>query len=157
VVECDINGNPLVNVILDRKVTAIRSTAEVWTMYLTGSPTGGTFTLSYAGNTTTSIAYNASSGTISTALTSASIPISVTSGTGVSGSPFILTFTGVGNRLPNTVTANGARLTGGTTIFNTDFFLRDDQLPGMPSAAIATDTVAGLVLRPRAQNTWGQL
>jgi uncharacterized phage protein gp47/JayE len=157
VVECDINGNPLVNIVLDRKVTGSGGTAEVWTMYLTGTPTGGSYTLSYAGNTTTSIAYNASSGTISTALTSASIPISVTSGTGVSGSPFILTFTGVGNRLPNTVTANGARLTGGTTIFNTDFFLRDDQLPGMPSAAIATDTVAGLVLRPRAQNTWGQL
>jgi uncharacterized phage protein gp47/JayE len=157
VVECDVNGNSLVNVVLDRKVTGDGSTAEVWTMYLTGSPTGGSFKLSYAGNTTGDIAYNASSSTISTALSSASIPISVSSGSGTAASPYILTFTSNGTRMPNALTANPAKLTGGTTLYNADFFLRDDQLPALPSAAIATDTVAGLVLRPRAQNTWNQL
>jgi YD repeat-containing protein len=41
---------------------------EVQTINLTGSPTGGTFTLSFGGNTTSSIAYNASASTVQSAL-----------------------------------------------------------------------------------------
>jgi uncharacterized phage protein gp47/JayE len=157
VVECDINGNSLVNVILDRKVTGDASTTEIWTMYLTGSPTGGTFTVSYSGNTTTALAYNASSGTITTALAAASIPATVTSGSGTSADPYIITFSGIGARLPNVLSAGATKLTGGTTVFNSDFFLKDDELPALPSSATATDTLAGLIVRPRAQNTWNQL
>ena len=41
---------------------------EVQTISITGSPTGGTFTLSFAGQTTAPIAYNASAATVVAAL-----------------------------------------------------------------------------------------
>lgn len=41
---------------------------EVQRIFVTGSPTGGTFTLTYDGQTTTSIAYNASASTVQSAL-----------------------------------------------------------------------------------------
>lgn len=48
---------------------------------------------------------------------------------------------------------NGNPLSGPVT-FETDFYLRDNQLPSLPINALATDSVAGLILRPRAQNTF---
>lgn len=48
---------------------------------------------------------------------------------------------------------NGTPLSG-PVVFNTDFFLRDNQLPTLPSGAAANDTLAGLIIRPRAQNTF---
>lgn len=41
---------------------------EVQTLTITGTPTGGTFTMTYAGQTTASIAYNATAATVQTAL-----------------------------------------------------------------------------------------
>src|SRR5262249_41925037 len=41
---------------------------EVQTVTLTGNPTGGTFTLTFSGQTTAAIAYNASAATVQSAL-----------------------------------------------------------------------------------------
>ena len=46
----------------------IVGTNEVQTITITGSPTGGTFTVSFAGATTSAIAYNASAATVQAAL-----------------------------------------------------------------------------------------
>jgi hypothetical protein len=46
----------------------VSGTSEVQTITITGTPTGGTFTLTFAGATTSAIAYNASAATVQTAL-----------------------------------------------------------------------------------------
>lgn len=88
---------------------------EVQTVTITGSPTGGTFTLTFSGQTTGPIAYNAAASAVTTALNALSNinPGDVsTSGTG----PYTVTFAGqyANANLPQ-MTASGASLTGGTS------------------------------------------
>lgn len=104
-------------------------TNEVQTATVTGSPTGGTFTLTYSGQTTTAIAYNASAAAVQSALAALSnISDNDVSVAGSAGGPYTITFKGV---LAGTdvaaLTASGAGLTGGST----------------PSVTIATTTAGG--------------
>jgi len=90
--------------------------AEVQTVTITGGPTGGTFTLTYAGQTTAAIAYNAVASAVQAALEALSNlnvgDVVVTGGPGPA-TPYIVTFrAGMGNVVQ--MTANGAGLTGGT-------------------------------------------
>lgn len=90
---------------------------EVQTITLTGVPTGGTFTVTYSGQTTSAIAYNASAGTVQTALIALSnIGPSDVVVTGSAGGPYTVTF---GGTLAATnlaeMTASGASLTGGSS------------------------------------------
>lgn len=91
---------------------------EVQTLTITGTPTGGTFTLSFNGATTTAIAYNASAATIDTAMEALSTigtgDIAVTGGA-LPGTPVVFTFTGAlsGMDVP-TIIVDDALLTGGT-------------------------------------------
>jgi hypothetical protein len=95
-------------------------TNEVQTVTITGSPTGGTFTLTYAGQTTAPIAYNASAATVQAALaalsnigdtdTTADVAVS-----GSAGGPYAVTFKGVqGGTDVAQMTATGS-FTGGTS------------------------------------------
>lgn len=88
-------------------------TAEVQTVTITGGPTGGTFTLTYSGQTTAAIAYNASAAAVQSALEALSnlVPGDVT----VTGAgPYTVTFrAALGNVAQMTADATG--LTGGTT------------------------------------------
>lgn len=122
-------NNDLIRKILDSVVFAAPSTAsaptsltsftnEVQTVTITGTPTGGTFTLTYAGQITAGIAYNANAAAVQSALEALSNigvgDVTVTGGPGP-GTPFTVTFTGT---LAATdvaqMTASGAALTGGT-------------------------------------------
>jgi hypothetical protein len=91
-------------------------TNEVQTATITGSPTGGTFTLTFSGQTTVAIAYNATAATVQSALEALS---NVAPGdivvTGNAGGPYTLTFGGqyLGDNVAS-ITAT-ASLTGGTT------------------------------------------
>lgn len=101
---------------------------EVQTLTITGTPTGGNFTLTFDGQTTGNIAYNANAAAVQSALEALSnIAVGdVTCGGGaLPGTPVTITFTGrlAARRLPE-ITANSAGLTGGTT----------------PTATIATTT-----------------
>jgi hypothetical protein len=94
------------------------SQAEVQSLATSGTPTGGTLTLSFKGYTTTAIAYNASAATVQAALEALS---SVGAG-GVtcSGGPLptavVITFTNqLGAQSAPLITADGSGLTGGTT------------------------------------------
>lgn len=93
---------------------------DVQTVSITGTPTGGTFTLTFNGQTTAGIAQNATAANVITALTAlpnigAAANIAGTGG-GLPGTPVVLTFGGLlGNQPQNLMTANGAGLTGGTT------------------------------------------
>lgn len=39
-------------------------------------------------------------------------------------------------------------------IFNVDFFIGDDQLAYLPQGQLTTDTLPGLIIRPRAESSW---
>jgi hypothetical protein len=90
-------------------------TSEVQTATITGGPTGGTFTLTYSGQTTAPIAFNATGATVQTALEALS---NLAPGdlvvTGGAGGPYIITFAASLGDVVLT-TASGAGLTGGTT------------------------------------------
>jgi hypothetical protein len=45
-------------------------------------------------------------------------------------------------------------LAGGPFVIKQDFFLRDDELAALAVNAQVSDTVPGLIIRARAQNTW---
>lgn len=93
------------------------STNEVQTVTVTGSPTGGTFTLTYAGQTTAAIAYNASNTTVRTSLEALStIGTGNVAVTGPNGGPYVVTFQGaLADQNVAQMTASGASLTGGTS------------------------------------------
>lgn len=78
---------------------------------ISGTPTGGTFTLTYGGQTTATIAYNASAATVKSALEAlTSIATNQLTVTGSAGGPY--TITGIS---ASGLTASGAALTGGTS------------------------------------------
>lgn len=92
---------------------------EVQTVTISGTPTGGTFTLTYAGQTTTAIAYNANAAAVQAALVALSNiganDVRVTGGPGP-GTAFVVTFHGaLGNTDVALMTASAASLTGGTS------------------------------------------
>lgn len=83
---------------------------------ITGGPTGGTFTLTYKGQTTTGIAYNAAASAVQSAVQALS---TVGSGnalvSGSAGGPYTITMAGTLASDTTAFTASGAGLTGGTT------------------------------------------
>ena len=96
-------------------VSGTGGTSEVQTVTITGVPTGGSFTLTYAGQTTAPIAYNAASTAVKTALDALS---NLAPGdTTVSGGPLpasAVTVTFAAKADAPLMTATGS-LTGGTT------------------------------------------
>lgn len=94
------------------------ATNEVQRATITGTPTGGTFTLTYGGQTTAAIAYNAAAAAVQTALTALSTVgagnVVVSGGPGP-GTPYTFTFQGTlaGTDVAQ-MTATGS-FTGGTT------------------------------------------
>lgn len=88
--------------------------AEVQSVTITGTPTGGTFVLSFNGETTAPIAYNATNTTVDSALEALdNVGVGNVSVSGSAGGPYTVTFvSGLGN-VPQ-MTADGSALTGGT-------------------------------------------
>lgn len=94
-------------------------TDEVQTLTITGTPTGGTFTLTFDGQETDPIDYDATAGEVQTALEALPnlTPGDVTAGGGpLPDTPVTLTFGGslAGTDVP-LIVADGSSLTGGTT------------------------------------------
>ncbi|MGW5003245.1 hypothetical protein ACWEP8_36955 [Streptomyces hydrogenans] len=91
-------------------------TNEVQTLTVTGAPTGGTFTITYSGQTTAAIAYNATAAAVQAALEALS---NVNPGdivvTGNAGGPWTLTYGGqyLGENVAAVTTTEA--FTGGTT------------------------------------------
>jgi hypothetical protein len=90
---------------------------EVQSITITGSPTGGTFTLTFGAQTTSTIAFNASASTVQTRLQALS---SIGTGnalvTGSVGGPYVVQFSGTLAKIAESlITASGAGLTGGTS------------------------------------------
>ncbi|HET6915003.1 MAG TPA: hypothetical protein VFH56_02825 [Acidimicrobiales bacterium] len=90
-------------------------TADVQTVTVTGAPTGGTFTLTFNGQTTAGIAYNAAASAVQSALVALST-IGANNVTVTGAGPYVVTFAGaLAPGYQNLMTASGAGLTGGTT------------------------------------------
>lgn len=101
----------LLEAMIGSSPTLVPITGGTWTVTITGSPTGGNFTLSFgSGNTTGNIAYNATAGTVQTAVQALSGQGSATVA-GSAGGPYTIT----GLTVPGILTANGAGLTGGSS------------------------------------------
>jgi hypothetical protein len=104
----------------------------------TGGATGGTFSLTFDGQTATGIAFGATAGTVQTALdglssTPNNADIVVT---GAAGGPYTLTFSGAGlddTNVPQ-VTIGGGSLTGGGAVINRT------SVQGGPDASIGDAT-----------------
>lgn len=90
---------------------------EVNVVTITGTPDGGTFTITVNGQTTAGIAYNAINSAVQSALEALSNvapgDVTVTGGPGP-GTPFTLTWAGAHANENMTVASSGASLTGGT-------------------------------------------
>jgi hypothetical protein len=95
--------------------TAGNTSLFTQTITINGGPSGGTWTATYGGQTTATIAYNAIASAVASALAALSSiggagNVTVTGGT---GGPYTVTLA-VGLGVINLITANGAALTGGT-------------------------------------------
>ena len=95
----------------------VASDNEIQTITVTGSPTGGTVALSWVGETTGAIAYNASAATVETAFEGlASVGAGNGTVTGDAGGPWTVEFTGdLAGENPDLIVADDALLEGGTT------------------------------------------
>jgi hypothetical protein len=122
---CSITERPL-----QGAPVPVAGTDEVQTVTITGTPTGGTFTLTFNSQTTSAIAYNATASAVQTALEALSnvAPGDVTCAGGpLPGTPVTVTFGGAydGANVPQ-MTATGT-FTGGTS----------------PAVAVTTTTPGG--------------
>lgn len=89
---------------------------EVQTLTISGSPTGGSFLITYAGQTTGPLPYNATAAAVQAALASlANIGTGNVSVTGSNGGPYAIAFIGaLGGRNIWQMTASPTGLSGGT-------------------------------------------
>lgn len=90
---------------------AVLGTSEVQTVTITGAPTGGDWTLTYDGETTAVIAWNAVGPTVAAALNALPNLAGVTV-SGPVGGPYVVTFPAVDGAVVE-MTADGTGLTGG--------------------------------------------
>lgn len=92
-------------------------TDNLYVVTISGGPTGGTFTLTYKGQTTSpGIAFNATAAAVQTALgTLSSIGAGNVAVTGATGGPYTVQFKGTLAQDTSALTASGAALTGGTS------------------------------------------
>ncbi len=88
---------------------------EVQTVSISGTPTGGDFTLTFGGDTTAAIAYNATAADVDSALELlSSITTVTTTGGSLPGTAVVVTFVTPGAQNIALMTFNDAGLTGGT-------------------------------------------
>jgi len=96
--------------------TPTSAASEVQLVTITGTPTGGTFTLTFGTETTGTIAYNAAAADVQTALRALTgIGATGVGVTGSAGGPYTCTFAGsLANKNVAQMTASATGLTGGT-------------------------------------------
>jgi RHS repeat-associated protein len=119
---------------------------NVQLVQLTGSPTGGTFTLTFNGQTTSAIAYNASAASVQSALQSLS---SIGTGNALvanpTGSAWIVRFAGtLAGAVQPAITGTGSGLTGGT---NPSVSITVTSLGGDAGRVQQTTDARGIVMK----------
>jgi hypothetical protein len=98
------------------EIAVTTDTAEVQTITITGSPTGGTWTATYKGQTTSALPYNASAATVQSALAGLStIGTGNVAVTGNAGGPYAVKFQGDLAATDTTAITVSGSFTGGTS------------------------------------------
>lgn len=118
-------------------------TNEVQTLTVTGAPTGGTFTITFSGQTTAAIAHNATAAAVQTALEALSnINPGDVAVTGNAGGPYTLTFGGqyLGENVGEVTTTES--FTGGTS---PDITIATTTAGGAAGSASGTQHFAGFL------------
>lgn len=92
-----------------------RSGNRVQVITITGTPTGGTFTVSGFGQTTAPIAYNAAASTVQTAIRALGGAFANAAVTGSAGGPYTVTLSANVGVATAPLSADGSALTGGTS------------------------------------------
>jgi hypothetical protein len=178
VTECDRQGEPLARAVIDR-IQEGRSPSDSLSgsfvrdrVYLASNPVGGTFALTYVndldmknpvhvvnGETISmQFAYNSTASQIQDSLNrEAEVRDSeelycYVVGEGTPEEPWIITWN---QNKPQEMLRTSSNMWG-DNVFDTDFYLQDDELPTIPVAALDTDSAPGLIARIKAQNTWDQ-
>jgi hypothetical protein len=91
-----------------------RAGSRVQLVTITGTPTGGTFTLQIGGVKTAPLAYNAANSAVQTAVRALGAPWAGATVTGSAGGPYTVTLSALGGAAAPII-ADGSGLTGGTT------------------------------------------
>lgn len=118
-------------------------TNEVQTLTVTGGPTGGTFTITWSGQTTAALAYNATAAQVQTALEALSnIAPGDVAVTGAAGGPWTLTWGGtqLGENVAQPTTTE--TFTGGTT---PDITIATTTAGGSAASATGADVFVGFL------------
>ncbi|WP_399554147.1 hypothetical protein OG582_40835 (plasmid) [Streptomyces anulatus] len=118
-------------------------TNEVQTLTVTGAPTGGTFTITWSGQTTAALAYNATAAQVQTALEALSnIAPGDVAVTGAAGGPWTLTWGGtqLGENVAQPTTTE--TFTGGTT---PDITIATTTAGGTAASATGADVFVGFL------------
>lgn len=117
-------------------VAGVSAKDDIQTLTITGSPYSGTYTISFGGNTTSAIAYNASLSTVQAALAAASpSAIVTTSVTGNASTGFIFDWAAAGG--PQT------SVTGSSSLNNVGLTIVISNIGGADSTFAVTELVKG--------------
>lgn len=179
VYEVNSSGSPLLNLTVDT-VAPGGTSPNIQRLYITGQPattlgaTPSTFKLSHNGNITSSITYSTSPTTMATNIKNALDPLaSIATVTVVEDNrlPSVnpirsFTITHSDNTAIASYLINTNALRGGPTVIYNDYNVGDDEIAALPLSTYSTpffggsitqlpfDTLPGLIIRQRAQNTW---
>jgi uncharacterized phage protein gp47/JayE len=172
--QTDIHGKPLEGVFLDRVRWGIKGEKEIQALYVVGKPERGAYQLVYGtgGSERTEEIMPIEEGTtaaileeqINKVLGAATVEVSEDdrSFTNVTEPirSFRIEYQAAGKKTLPTVFYPAVpldkSLAGGEYTFDSDFFLRDDELPALPTGLQEGDTVPGLIIKARAENVWGK-
>lgn len=170
--QTDINGLPLEGVFLDRVRWGIGGEKEIQALYTVGHPERGSYQLVYGtgGAEKTEEIIPIEEGTtaaileeqINKVLGAETVEVSEDdrSFTGVTEPirSFRIEYKAAGKQTLPIVfyppVPKDKPFAGGEYTFDSDFFLRDDELPALPTGMQEGDTLPGLIIKSRAQNVW---
>lgn len=167
-----INGKPLEGVFMDRIRWGIGGHKEIQALYVVGDPQRGSYQLVFGKGPAekTGEIKPVEEGTtalklqeeINKVLGAGAVTVSEDkrSTTGVTEPirSFRIEYAAAGTKVLPTVlyplAPSDKPMAGGEYIFDSDFFLRDDELPALPTGEQEGDTVPGLIIKSRAENVW---
>ena len=167
-----IDGVPLEGISMDRIQWGINGNKEIQALYVVGDPQRGAYQLVYGSSEAerTEEIEPVEEGTtalmleeqINKVLGAETVTVSEDkrSTTGVTEPirSFRIEYTLAGKQTLPTVfyplAPKDKPLAGGEYTFDSDYFLRDDELPALPTGMQEGDTVPGLIIKSRAQNVW---
>lgn len=170
--QTDINGKPLEGVFVDRVQWGIGGAKEIHGLYVVGKPERGSYQLVYGSGesekteeikpveegTTAKILEENINKVIGAGKVKVTEDHRSTTNVTEPIRSFRIEYQTAGKQTLPTVfypaSPSDKPLAGGEYTFDSDFFLRDDELPALPTGMQEGDTVPGFIITARAQNVW---